>query len=910
MIHRLLDIGDAVNWKDPLTRGLVSWWASVPGSPRGNQWRDLCNRNHGTLTNGPTWQGPQGRVGGNGSLRLVSTGDSANDFVRDNNELASSPLNFTTALTLSVWVKTTDFDGPGSHAAIISRWSGAAGYIFWAHGTDIKYGTDATSGALVWSGGATQLQDGAWHHLALTHASGVGTIFADGVSVASGSVSQPSSLSGTNYDFLIGTYAGAGAPPITNGSYDGLIDDVGAWSRALSASEILAVYNDSLLGHPRMLNWQRRRIFTMGTGGGAYSVDAQAGSLVLSGSAASIFHNKSLSASEGSFVLTGSDASILFGYSLSAGVGNLEFVGSDATILKNSVIDAQPGLVQLNGSSATITHEYHLSVDVGVLQLSGSDATIVHEYHLAADAGSLVLTGSDASIFKNSLLSVDAGTAQLSGSSATISVGYLLSADAGSIVLTGSDATIDYNAAGNYNVSALAGSLILTGSNASVLHNRFLSADSDNLNLIGSDANILYNRFLSTDAGSINTIGSSASILHGKLLSANSGNVQLSGGAASILAAKLLNASAGNLQFSGSSANISYGKLLLAEAGLVALNGSTANITRSRIISALRGQIVFNGASATISSSGQNAYAELVLSTQAAFLEGFWRLNESLGATTAVDSSSNGNDSVSLLGNTFGISTNLGAGSNTGSDFPGNSGGFIQLENNSSGGPLGLAEWTVTAWFKPDSDFGDTTTTGTGGIVAIPIVSKGRSEADTPGLNLNYFLGLTAAGKLCGDFESTSGTNHPITGGTTIVTDRWYFGALTYDGANLKLYLNGSSDASPIATTDTPDSNTAQPACIGSAMNSSATANGGFDGIIDEVAIWGTALSGSEINSLWEQGRITVPILADIDSISTVSINISVQRGLEDIESFILSTIRNKVFNLGSTRNKSFNVKK
>ena len=60
------------------------------------------------------------------------------------------------------------------------------------------------------------------------------------------------------------------------------------------------------------------------------------------------------------------------------------------------------------------------------------------------------------------------------------------------------------------------------------------------------------------------------------------------------------------------------------------------------------------------------------------------------------------------------------------------------------------------------------TSTGTGGIAsAIPLITKGRAEAETPAnLNMDYFLGIDASsGVLVADFEDTAnGTNHPVIG--------------------------------------------------------------------------------------------------------------------------------------------------
>src|SRR5439155_22215710 len=58
---------------------------------------------------------------------------------------------------------------------------------------------------------------------------------------------------------------------------------------------------------------------------------------------------------------------------------------------------------------------------------------------------------------------------------------------------------------------------------------------------------------------------------------------------------------------------------------------------------------------------------------------------------------------------------------------------------------LGATNFTIETWFKQEGT-SPTTSTGGGGITtAVPLVTKGRGEADPPGggtVDTNYFLGL------------------------------------------------------------------------------------------------------------------------------------------------------------------------
>ncbi len=163
--------------------------------------------------------------------------------------------------------------------------------------------------------------------------------------------------------------------------------------------------------------------------------------------------------------------------------------------------------------------------------------------------------------------------------------------------------------------------------------------------------------------------------------------------------------------------------------------------------------------------------------------------------------------------------------------------------------------FTLEAWIKIEGN-GKTTNTGTGGVTAIPIITKGRGESDASGVNMNYFLGITSADVLVADFEEASGAhtglNHPITGSTaaTITRNVWTYVAVTYNISDgiWTLYKNGSN-AGTLDMTDglVPENISQQYAAIGSALTSTGVADGFFNGKIDEVRIWNRALSSSEI---------------------------------------------------------------
>ena len=156
---------------------------------------------------------------------------------------------------------------------------------------------------------------------------------------------------------------------------------------------------------------------------------------------------------------------------------------------------------------------------------------------------------------------------------------------------------------------------------------------------------------------------------------------------------------------------------------------------------------------------------------------------------------------------------------------------------------LGLAQMTLEAWIKRTGP-GQSTSSGSGGVTAIPLIAKGRGEADGDTRDCNYFFGIRSTdGVLAADFEDmATGGNHPVAGTTPVSSGVWHHVAVTYDGTTWRLYLDGQLDAT-LAANATPRFDSIQHFGLGTAMNSTGVAAGFFDGVIDEARVWNHARS-------------------------------------------------------------------
>ena len=104
--------------------------------------------------------------------------------------------------------------------------------------------------------------------------------------------------------------------------------------------------------------------------------------------------------------------------------------------------------------------------------------------------------------------------------------------------------------------------------------------------------------------------------------------------------------------------------------------------------------------------------------------------------------------------------------------------------------------------------------------------------------------------KLLSFVYTSVGGLHSVTGSTQLSTATWYHVALTYDGSNVRLYVNGVQDGSTAAT-GTITASTAD-LLFGSQYTS---AGGKFTGTLDDVRIYNRALTSSEILDQYLAGR-------------------------------------------------------
>ena len=202
---------------------------------------------------------------------------------------------------------------------------------------------------------------------------------------------------------------------------------------------------------------------------------------------------------------------------------------------------------------------------------------------------------------------------------------------------------------------------------------------------------------------------------------------------------------------------------------------------------------------------------------------GLWHLNEGSSSTTVNDTSGNANAGTVHGGVTLEVPGKLGSGAK----FDGSS-GYVSIPTSSSLEITGTI--TVSAWVY----------TRDNSVAYQSVLRKGGSP--------DYQLRL-GNGSQKPQFVATIGGNYKYAPATTTLENKtWTHVVGTYDGSQVRIYINGMLEppggdcyATGAIKTDSSD------LTIGAGDN-------WFPGMLDEVAIWNRALSDDEVLRLYRRG--------------------------------------------------------
>jgi PKD repeat protein len=225
----------------------------------------------------------------------------------------------------------------------------------------------------------------------------------------------------------------------------------------------------------------------------------------------------------------------------------------------------------------------------------------------------------------------------------------------------------------------------------------------------------------------------------------------------------------------------------------------------------------------TITASGGSAsYTSEVLADSPL---AYWRLGEASG-TTAADASGNGRVGSYLNTPTLGVAGALASDTNTAVGFNGTD-EYVDVPYLAA---LNPAQMTVEAWAYP-----------TGGQGTYRSIVTSRDYA--PGNARGYILYASSANTWqlwLGNGDWT------VVYGPPIVLNQWTHLVGTYDGTTARLYVNGALAA---FSTTTYLQNALRPLRIASGATDKTSPQYYLPGRVDEVAVYGSALSATRVQA-------------------------------------------------------------
>jgi hypothetical protein len=149
---------------------------------------------------------------------------------------------------------------------------------------------------------------------------------------------------------------------------------------------------------------------------------------------------------------------------------------------------------------------------------------------------------------------------------------------------------------------------------------------------------------------------------------------------------------------------------------------------------------------------------------------------------------------------------------------------------------LRLTQFTVAAWFKTSTNFASEAF----------IVNKGGIGSDSAGQNQNYQISMTSTEQIKVGFETSTGADQFLTSPLTYNDNQWHYAVVTNDGSTLTLYIDGTAVTSKSVAGSSPENTGTKPVRVGA--NSRVTPPGNFfTGDADEIRIWNSALTASEV---------------------------------------------------------------
>ncbi|MGA2241282.1 MAG: LamG-like jellyroll fold domain-containing protein [Verrucomicrobiota bacterium] len=217
----------------PAPSGLAGWW---PAEGNAN---DIVGNNNGTLVNGVTFT--------NGMVGQAFSFNGTSSYV----SIPDSPLldTFVSSITIEAWIKSNRTNADSNWEGIITKGNSSWRLQATAGSATLTFSATGVSPNVDLYGNRN-VYDGQWHHVAGVYNGTNMFLYVDGTL----DVSQPAkgSIAQNSDPMCIGANAQAYNPSCECSEpgcfFNGLVDELSIYSRALTTNEIISIYNAEMGG--------------------------------------------------------------------------------------------------------------------------------------------------------------------------------------------------------------------------------------------------------------------------------------------------------------------------------------------------------------------------------------------------------------------------------------------------------------------------------------------------------------------------------------------------------------------------------------------------------------------------------------------------------------------------------------
>jgi hypothetical protein len=207
------------------TNGLVGYWPF-----NGNANDQSVNGNNGTV-NGATLT--TDRFGNSNSAYNFEGSSSIQDYI-----IANNPISNQNSFSISYWVSRADINNPKWHLMINDNNNSTGTYEFFSKMDTIYFRNFGGSGLNFDLKQRVQIPNNSAFNVCVTSDNNSTKLFINGIQYQETSIQKIKPLLGM---FYVGKHANFTTQ--SNSSFNGKLDDIGIWNRALTQQEITAMYN-------------------------------------------------------------------------------------------------------------------------------------------------------------------------------------------------------------------------------------------------------------------------------------------------------------------------------------------------------------------------------------------------------------------------------------------------------------------------------------------------------------------------------------------------------------------------------------------------------------------------------------------------------------------------------------------